>query len=30
MCADHIVDKNDGTEKDEVRKAVAYIKYENE
>ena len=30
MCADHIVDKNDGIEKDELRKAVAYMKSENE
>ena len=28
MCADHIVDKNDGIDEDEVRKAVTYIKSE--
>ena len=30
MCADHIAEKNDGIDKDELRKAVAYMKYENE
>ena len=30
MCADHIVEKNDGIDEDEVRKAVAYMKSENE
>ena len=30
MCADHIVDKNYGIDKDEVRKAVAFMKSENE
>ena len=29
MCADHIVDKNDRIDEDEVRKAVAYMKSEN-
>ena len=28
--SDHVVEKNDGIDKDELRKAVAYIKYENE
>ena len=26
MCVDHIVEKNDGIDKDELRKAVAYMK----
>ena len=30
MCADHIVDKNDEIDEDEIRKAVAYMKSENE
>ena len=30
MCADHIVEKNDGIDKDELRKAVAFMKSENE
>ena len=30
MCADHIVEKNDGIDKEELRKAVAYMKSENE
>ena len=30
MSADHIVDKNDGIDEDELRKAVAYTKSENE
>ena len=30
MCADHIVEKNDGIEEDELRKAVASMKSENE
>ena len=30
MCADHIVEKNDGIDEEELRKAVAHMKYENE
>ena len=30
MCADHIVEKNDGIDKEELRKAVAHMKAENE
>ena len=30
MCADHIVDKNDGIDEDEIRKAVDYMKSEYE
>ena len=30
MCVDHIIDKNDGIDKDEIRKAVAYMRSENE
>ena len=30
MCADHIVEKNDGIDKEELRKAVAHMKSENE
>ena len=30
MYTDHIVDKNDGIDEDEVRKAVDYMKYEYE
>ena len=30
ICADHIAENNDGIEKDELRKAVAYMKSENE
>ena len=30
MCADHIVEKNDGIDKEELRKAVAYMKSEIE
>ena len=30
MCADHIVDKNDGIDEDEARKAVDYMKSEYE
>ena len=30
MCADHIVDKNDVIDEDELHKAVAYTKSENE
>ena len=30
MCADHIVDKNVGIDEYEVRKAVTYMKSENE
>ena len=29
MCADKIVEKNDVIDKDELRKAVAYMKSEN-
>ena len=30
MCADNIVEKNDGIDEDELRKAVAYMKSEDE
>ena len=30
MCADHIVENNDGIDEDELFKAVAYMKFENE
>ena len=30
MCADQIVKKNDGIDEEELRKAVAHMKYENE
>ena len=30
IMADHVVEKNDGIDKDELRKAVAYMKSENE
>ena len=30
MCVDHIIEKNDGIDKEELRKAVAHIKSENE
>ena len=30
MCVDHIEENNDGTDKDELHKAVAYMKSENE
>ena len=30
MCADHIVEKNDGIDEDVIRKVVAYMKSENE
>ena len=30
MCADHIVEKNDGIDEEELRKAVSHTKSENE
>ena len=30
MCADHIVENNDGIDEEELRKAVAYMKFEIE
>ena len=30
MCADHIEEKNVGMDKEELRKAIAHVKYEYE